>query len=59
MTEQEYMKLTRKVKLNIALQLLGEMSSYSNKGDDITELVKGIRILESYHSKISIEIESN
>ena len=56
MTEQEYMKLTQKVKLASALQLLGELASYGSI-DDIDELVKAIRLLERCHSNIEIEIK--
>tara|TARA_R110000851_G_scaffold43529_1_gene107540 strand:- start:156 stop:332 length:177 start_codon:yes stop_codon:yes gene_type:complete len=58
MTEQEYMKLTQKVKLASALQLLGELASYGSI-DDIDELVKAIRLLERCHSNIEIEIKED
>jgi hypothetical protein len=58
MTEPEYMKLTQKVKLASALQLLGELASYGSI-DDIDELVKAIRLLERCHSNIEIEIKED
>jgi hypothetical protein len=58
MTEPEYMKLTQRVKLASALNLLGEIASYGSI-DGQRELLKAIRLLERCHSNIEIKIKGD
>jgi len=57
MTEQEYINLTIRVKLNSALQLIGDLASYSADNVEKKELVDATRLLVSYHSKLIVKIE--
>ena len=57
MTEQEYIKLTKRVKLNSALQLLGDLSSYTSLEEDTSNLIGGIELLRTYLLSIDIDIE--
>ena len=53
MIEQEYMKLTQKVKLASILTLLGDVVIYGEGAD--TDIERAIQILESCHAKINIK----
>ncbi len=57
MTEQEYINLTLRVKLNSILQLIGDCASYTADNIEKKELVDATRLIVSYHSKLIVKIE--
>lgn len=52
MKEQEYTDMTMKVKLHSALQLLGDLSSYTEYKGDFAEFPKAVQILQGIHFKL-------